>query len=129
MPKKILLVDDEENIVTMVEARLVANGYDVISSFDGQDALVKARSENPDLVILDTMLPKLNGFAVCRILKADDQMKHIPVVLFSARVDVADFETGKEQGADAYITKPFRSEMFLGKISELFKTADGCGDV
>lgn len=119
MAKKILVVDDEENIVTMVEARLMGNGYDVITASDGQEGLAKARSEKPDLIILDIMLPKIDGYKVCRMLKFDEQYKHIPVILFSARTQDSDLETGKQQGADAYITKPFQPEALLSKIKEL----------
>jgi len=119
MAKKILVVDDEENIVTMVEARLTSSGYDVITAADGQEGLAKARKENPDLIILDIMLPKLDGYKVCRMLKFDDQYKHIPIILFSARTQDSDLEIGKQQGADAYVTKPFQQDVLLGKIKEL----------
>lgn len=119
MGKKILLVDDEDNIVTILEARLMANGYDVVTASDGQEGLAKARSEKPDLIILDIMLPKLDGYKVCRMLKFDDQYKHIPIILFSARTQDSDMETGKQQGADAYITKPFQPAALLNKIKEL----------
>jgi DNA-binding response OmpR family regulator len=119
MGKKILLVDDENNIVTILEARLMANGYDVVTASDGQEGLAKARSEKPDLIILDIMLPKLDGYKVCRMLKFDDQYKHIPIILFSARTQDSDLETGKQQGADAYITKPFQPDALLSKIKEL----------
>ncbi|MCM8775120.1 MAG: response regulator [Candidatus Omnitrophica bacterium] len=117
--KKILVVDDEINILTMVEARLRGNGYDVITAMDGQEGLAKARSENPDLIILDIMLPKIDGYKVCRMLKFDEQYKHIPIILFSARTQDSDLEIGEQQGADAYITKPFEQEVLLAKIVEL----------
>lgn len=123
MGKKILIVDDELNILTMVEARLTGNGYDVITASDGQEGLAKARAENPDLIILDIMLPKLDGYKVCRMLKFDEQHKHIPIILLSARTQESDQEVGKQQGADAYITKPFQQEVLLGKIKELLKVA------
>ena len=122
MSKKILLVDDEENIVTVVEARLEGNGYDVITAYDGQEALAKARNEHPDLIILDVMLPKIDGFKVCRMLKSDEKFKHIPIILLSARTQDSDVEVGKQQGADAYITKPFQQEILLGKVRELLAT-------
>ncbi len=117
--KKILVVDDEDNIVTILEARLMANGYEVVTAADGQEGLNKARSEKPDLIILDIMLPKLDGYKVCRMLKFDDQYKHIPIILFSARTQDSDQEVGKQQGADAYVTKPFQPEALLNKIKEL----------
>ena len=123
MGKKILLVDDEINILTMVEARLIGNGYEVVTASDGQEGLTKARTENPDLIILDIMLPKLDGYKVCRMLKFDEQHKHIPIILLSARTQDSDQEVGKQQGADAYITKPFQQEVLLGKIKELLAAA------
>lgn len=119
MSKKILLVDDEENIVMMVKARLQGNGYDVIVAMDGQEALQKARTENPDLIILDVMLPKMDGFKVCRMLKSDESYKHIPIILFSARTQSSDLEIGRQQGADDYITKPFQPAFLLEKIQSL----------
>lgn len=119
MAKKILLVDDEENIVLMVKARLQGNGYEVIVAMDGQDALQKSRTENPDLIILDVMLPKMDGFKVCRMLKADENYKHIPIILFSARTQSSDLEMGRQQGADDYITKPFQPAFLLEKIQNL----------
>lgn len=117
--KKILVVDDEINILTIMEARLRGNGYDVIMASDGQEGLVKARNEKPDLIILDIMLPKLDGYKVCRLLKADEQYKQIPIILLSARTQDSDMEIGKQQGADAYVTKPFTSDVLLNKIQEL----------
>ncbi len=117
--KKILVVDDEVNILTIMEARLLASGYEVIMASDGQEGLAKARNEKPDIIILDIMLPKLDGYKVCRLLKADEQYKHIPIILLSARTQDSDLEIGKQQGADAYVTKPFTADVLLGKIQEL----------
>src|SRR3990167_768650 len=108
--KRILIVDDEEDILSVVKFRLEANNYEVLLAADGQEGLNKARTEKPDLIILDIMLPKLDGYKVCRMLKFDDRYKHIPIILFSARTQDSDLETGKQQGADAYITKPFQPE-------------------
>jgi DNA-binding response OmpR family regulator len=119
--KKILLIDDEEDIVHLVEFRLKAAGYEVISAFDGQSGLDKARSENPDLIILDLMLPKMDGYKVCRMLKFDEKYKHIPVIMFTARAQDNDKKTGEEVGADAYVIKPFEPQMLLGKIAELLR--------
>ena len=119
MAYKILVVDDEEDIVTILRIRLKASGYEVITAADGQDALDKARHEKPDLILLDVMLPKLDGFKVCRMLKFDEQYKAIPIVLLSARTQDTDLEIGKQQGADAYITKPFQHDAVLAKVKEL----------
>jgi DNA-binding response OmpR family regulator len=117
--KRILIVDDEEDIVNVLRFRLEANNYDVMSAFDGQDGLNKARAEKPDLIILDLMLPKLDGYKLCRMLKFDEVYRAIPIIMFTARSQKKDEELGMEMGADAYITKPFEPEALLGKIREL----------
>jgi len=117
--KRILLVDDEEDLRKILKFRLEATGYDVSEAADGQEGLNKARSDSPDLIILDLMLPKIDGFKICRMLKFDEKYKHIPVIMFTARAQEKDKEIGKEMGADAYITKPFEPGILLGKIKEL----------
>ncbi|MFC1708662.1 response regulator transcription factor [Candidatus Omnitrophota bacterium] len=119
--KKILLVDDEGQLVEMVKMRLEANGYRVVTAGDGQEGLDKARQENPDLIILDLMLPKMDGYKVCRMLKFDEKYKSIPIVLFSARAQEEDKQLGIQVGADAYIAKPFEPEALMEKIEELIK--------
>jgi DNA-binding response OmpR family regulator len=116
---RILLVDDESDLVEMVKMRLEANGYEVLVAYDGQEALEKARKEKPDLIILDIMLPKIDGYKVCRILKFDDNYRKIPIVMFSARAQESDKETGERVGADVYITKPFEPEVLLKTIEDL----------
>lgn len=119
--KRILLVDDEKDLVETVQFRLEANGYEVISAGDGQEGFNKARSEKPDLIILDLMLPKMDGYKVCGLLKKDTRYATIPVILFTARAQSEDLKMGEEVGADAYITKPFEPQMLLGKVKELLK--------
>ncbi len=121
MAKKILIVDDEAHIVEMVKMRLEATGYETLEAFDGQEALKMAREGNPDLIILDLMLPKLDGYKVCRMLKFDEKYKHIPIIMFTARAQDSDVKLGKETGAEAYVTKPFDPKVLLGKIEELLK--------
>lgn len=116
---RILLVDDESDLVEMVKMRLEANGYEVLTAYNGQEALEKARKEKPNLIILDIMLPKIDGYKVCRILKFDDNYRKIPIVMFSARAQESDKETGERVGADAYITKPFEPEILLKTIEGL----------
>src|SRR3989338_4824607 len=119
--KRILVVDDEPDIVNIVKKRLVDNGYDVIIAIDGQDALDKARKENPDLIVLDIMLPKMNGYNVCGLLKNDARYSKIPIIMFTARAQEEDMKLAEEVNADAYITKPFDSQALLSKIQELIK--------
>jgi len=119
--KKILLVDDEKDLVDTVSFRLKASGYDVVTAYDGQEALTKTRLEKPDLIVLDLMLPKMDGYKVCRMLKFDERYKDIPIIMFTARVQESDKKMGEEVGANAYITKPFDPQNLLGKVKELLK--------
>jgi DNA-binding response OmpR family regulator len=119
--KRILVVDDEADLIEMVALRLQANDYEVLTAIDGQEGLDKARQEKPDLIILDLMLPKMDGYKVCRMLKFDEKFKQIPIILFTARAQEADLKLGEEVGADAYLTKPFEPEILLAKIKELIK--------
>lgn len=116
---KILMIDDEAQLVEMVQMRLEAAGYDVITANDGQAGLEKAKSENPDLIMCDVMMPKMDGYKVCGLLKNDARYSKIPVILFTARAQQDDHEVGEEVGADAYITKPFEPPVLLAKIEEL----------
>ncbi len=117
--KRLLLVEDEMDLAEMVKMRLEANSYDVLTAYDGQEALDKARKEKPDLIILDLMLPKIDGYKVCRMLKFDEKYKAIPIIMFTARAQEADKKLAEEVGADAYITKPFEPQALLDKINEL----------
>ena len=117
--KRILIVDDEPYIVTLLATRLASSGYDTLSAADGQRALPMAKEERPDLIILDLMLPKMDGYRVCALLKKDARFAHIPVILFTARAQDQDRLMGAEVGAEAYITKPFDPQTMMTKIQEL----------
>ena len=119
--RKILIVDDEEGIVKLVKMYLEHHRYEVITANDGQEGLEKAKTEKPDLIVLDLMLPKMNGYKVCGLLKKDTRYAKIPVVMFTARAQEKDVKLGQEVGADAYITKPYEPEILLAKIKELLK--------
>ena len=119
MAKKILLVDDEPPIILMLETRLKAEGYQVLSAIDGLTALEKAKKERPDLIILDLMLPKMDGHKVCALLKKDARYAKIPILMFTARAQEEDRRLGEEAGADAYLTKPFEAQVLLAKVREL----------
>lgn len=121
MKKRILLVDDEKELVQTVTMRLEANGYEVIPAYDGKEALDKAKKEKPDLIILDLMLPKMDGYKVCGLLKADARYNKIPIIMFTARAQEEDIKMGQEVGAEAYIIKPFEPKALLDKIQELIK--------
>src|SRR3989338_10462098 len=124
MTKKILLVEDEPDLAAAVQVRLETRGYKVSVASDGQEGLNKARAENPDLIILDIMLPKIDGYKVCRMLKFDEKYQKIPVMMFSARVQDKDRELAKECGADDYLIKPFEPNLLFGKIKELLAKAE-----
>ena len=117
--KKILLVDDEPDIVKAVQIRLTEANYEVIVANDGQEALDKAYKEIPDLIILDLMLPKVDGHKVCGLLKSNTKYNKIPIIIFTAKAQQEDMKISKEVGADAYITKPFDSRRLLSQVEEL----------
>ena len=114
--KKILVVDDEVDLVKTIKFSLELEGYKVLVSYNGEDALNQARKENPDLILLDIMLPKLDGYKVCRLLKFDEQYKHIPILMMTAKTQEKDKLMGKETGANEYITKPFDMEELMEKV-------------
>jgi len=114
--KKILVVDDEVDLVKTVQFSLELEGYKVLVSHNGEDALTQARKEAPDLILLDIMLPKLDGYKVCRLLKFDEQYKHIPILMMTAKTQEKDKLMGKETGADEYITKPFDMDELMEKV-------------
>ena len=117
--KRILLVDDEPAVLMVARKRLEVAGFEVVVASDGQDGMDKARTEAPDLIILDLMLPKMNGYEVCTMLKQDLHYKHIPIIIFSAKTQEKDQQMAKECGADAYVPKPYRPEVLLGHIHTL----------
>jgi DNA-binding response OmpR family regulator len=114
--KKILVVDDEVDLVRTIQFSLELEGYKVLVSYNGEDALAQARKENPDLILLDIMLPKLDGYKVCRFLKFDEQYKHIPILMMTAKTQEKDKLMGKETGANEYITKPFDMDELMEKV-------------
>ncbi|MEW6003151.1 MAG: response regulator [Nitrospirota bacterium] len=119
--KRILIVEDQAVVVDMLRMRLEANNYEVITAGDGQEGLEKARKENPNLIILDIMLPKMNGYKVCQLLKADPKYNTIPIIISSGRTPQEIRKVGQEVGADAYVSKPFEAEVLLSKMKELLE--------
>ena len=119
--KRILVVDDEKDLVVMISTALKHKGYEVITANDGQEGLEKAKTENPDLIVLDLMLPRINGYKGCGLLKKDTRYAKIPIILLTAKANAEDIELGKKVGADAYITKPYERETLISKIEELIK--------
>ena len=117
--KTILLAEDERDIAEVLAVRLEISGYAVILAKDGQEAIDKAKKDKPDLLILDLMLPKIDGFEVCRMLKFDDDAKRLPIIVLSALHQQRDRERVEGYGADAYFIKPFDLNLLLVKIKEL----------
>ena len=122
---KILLVDDEPGIVRLVSKRLEVEGFDVVGCMDGTQAMIQVQAVRPDLIILDVMLPGVNGHEVCRRLKRDPGFKNIPIILFTAKTSLKDEGIALEHGADAYIRKPFRAKELIEAIRALMQ--DSCG--
>ena len=122
--KKILVVDDEPMIVKMIVSRLQAAGYEVISAYDGEEGLEKSREEKPDLILLDLMLPKIDGYKVCRLLKFDEQYRHIKVLILTARAQEKDRAIALDAGADDYVAKPFEGGALVEKIKEHLNTSE-----
>jgi len=117
----ILIVDDEKDFARALQLLLTAKGYEVESSHDGMDGLEQARSIQPDLIILDVMLPKINGFKIARLLKFDDKFRHIPIIMLTARSEDKDQQIGMETGADIYMTKPLDNKELLKNIKSLLE--------
>lgn len=119
--KKILLVEDEKDMAYAIEMQFSGSGYEVISALGGREGLNKARKEKPDLIVLDLMLPELDGYKICRMLKFDSKYKHIPIILFSSRAQEEDVRMGMEAGADLYLAKSHDPEILLKKVKEFLK--------
>ncbi len=119
--KHILVVEDEEDILELVSFNLKKEGYRVQGVASGEEALQEARDAQPGLIILDLMLPGVNGFDVCKSLKSDTRTKDIPVIMLTARSDEADIVTGLELGADDYLTKPFSPKELIARVRAILR--------
>ena len=116
---KILVVDDDKLTVRMIQVLLENNCHEVTTARDGQEGLEKAKTENLDLIILDVMMPEINGIRVCRTLKFDYRYKNIPIIILSIKGSDEDLKAGKDAGADAYIVKPYDAANLLATIHDL----------
>mgnify|MGYP001466596553 FL=1 len=119
MAKKILVVDDEPDLLKVVTFRLRKLGYDIIEATDGQKAIALIQEHRPDLILLDLRLPIMDGWEVCRRVKADDQLKHIPIVFLTASVGALNSEMTKELKAEYLLVKPFEPEKLLEIVKKL----------
>ena len=118
---KILLVEDDASVLAVTKKRLEIEGYEVVTAIEGLDGLNKARSEKPDLIILDLMLPNLNGHQICAMLKHDSKYRDIPVIMLTSRFQKKDVDDGLKAGADAYVTKPYDAGVLLSHIKTLLE--------
>ena len=120
---KILVVDDEIYIVHILDFSLGMEGYEVVTALDGEQALEKLKSDKPDLIVLDIMMPKLDGYEVCKAIKSSPETRQIPVILLSAKGRNVDQKLGFDVGADDYITKPFSPRKLVERINQLLGQA------
>ena len=122
MNKTVLVVDDEVNIVTSLEYVMKAAGFDVATAYDGEEALAKIAEIVPDLVILDVMMPKLDGFEVCEKVRANPLWKSVLIVMLTAKGRDSEREKGLSLGANDYLTKPFSTHDIVKRVKELLNT-------
>jgi len=119
--KNILVVEDEEDILELVRYNLAKEGYNVAGVTSGEDALDVVRSKAPDLIVLDLMLPGVDGLDVCKVLKNDVKTQHVPIIMLTAKGEEADIVTGLELGADDYITKPFSPRVLTARVKAVLR--------
>lgn len=117
--KKIMIVDDEVDVVELLRSRLESIGYRVCAAYDGGDALTMVKKEKPSLILLDVVLPSVNGYDVCGILKKDGATKHIPVIMLTVKGKIGDIDEGILSGADDYIPKPYDLNELIDRIKKL----------
>ncbi len=116
---KVLICDDDLLLLELMEFRLQTKGYDVVRAVDGAEALTKARAESPDIIVLDAMMPKSDGFEVLGRIKGDPNTSDIPVIMLTARKGERDIVSALEKGAEDYLVKPFIPEELLARLSRL----------
>ncbi len=124
MSKKVLIVDDEPNIVLSVEFLMRREGHEVVTASDGQEAIDLLAGTRPDLMILDVMMPRKNGFEVCAEVRAAPALSRMPILMLTAKGREAEMKKGISLGADAYITKPFSTHDLVAKVHELLHRED-----
>lgn len=122
--KKILAVDDEKTIVRLVQVNLEREGYEVVTAYDGREALEKVESEKPDLIVLDVMMPYMDGFEVLQQLKKNPETRDIPVIMLTAKAQDADVFRGWQSGVDCYLTKPFNPMELKAFVKRVFKSLE-----
>ena len=118
-PKRILLIDDHQTVFRLLEAIVRIKGHTLLYAESGQKGIVMARQEQPDMILLDVMMPDIDGFKVCQYLKENEDTKDIPVMFLTARGAEGDLETGRKVGADGFMTKPFKTIDVLDQIEQI----------
>ena len=126
---KVLVIEDEETLVNNLAEKLRAEGFNVLTAMDGEVGLDKVRTEIPDLIILDIMLPGLDGLSICRMIRHDTTTSHIPIIMLTARGTEVDKIVGLESGADDYMVKPFGLGEFLARVRAVMRRAPGRANV
>lgn len=124
MARKILVVDDERHIVRLVEVNLQRAGYDVVTAYDGVEALEKVKADKPDMIVLDVMMPRMDGFEVLQNLQADPECSEIPVIMLTAKAQDADIFKGWQSGVSSYLTKPFNPRELLTFVERIFQSLE-----
>jgi len=134
MAKSLLVVDDEKDIVDLMEYHLAKEGYRVLKAYDGEEALRVIRAEKPDLLLLDLMLPGIQGLELCRLLRKSPEHHHLPIIMVTAKGEVIDKVVGLEMGADDYLPKPFSVRELVARVKALlrrqeFQTEPGAAEI
>lgn len=124
MAKKILVVDDERHIVRLVQVNLEKVGYQVVTAYDGVEALEQVAKEKPDMIILDVMMPRMDGFEVLKKLQSDAATREIPVIMLTAKAQDADIFRGWSSGVSSYLTKPFNPRELLTFVERIFQSLE-----
>jgi DNA-binding response OmpR family regulator len=124
MARRILAIEDDPRVLAVLKKRLEFSGYEVVTAQDGTDGYRKARAESPDLIILDLILPGLNGYQICAMLKRDQNYRDIPVLMLTARSQERDIEEGMRVGADAYMIKPYDPNVLVARVKLLLELAE-----
>ena len=122
--KRVLVVDDERHIVRLVQVNLERQGYEVLTAYDGVECLEKAKAEKPDLIILDVMMPRMDGFEALQRLKSDPETNQIPVIMLTARAQDRDVLQGYQYGAALYLTKPFSPLELISLVKRVFESQE-----
>lgn len=124
MTKKVLICDDDPTILRLLQVNLEIEGYDVVTATNGEEACDAAVAERPDLILLDIMMPRMNGYQACEKLKADDELSAIPIVFLSAKAQQSDIELGRSYGVEDYLTKPFNPDELIEIVERLVPSED-----